>query len=92
MALIATWGLKQSSLVNTVTMFFNFGVLLFFLIYGFINFHPEYLTPLFPYQAEGVFKVCMPCIYACHADLTLMHPYIWSHSCNCVAITLDHHI
>ena len=59
MALVAMWGLKESSLVNTVTMLIKFGVLLFFLMYGFMNFHPENLTPLLPYQAEGVFRVCI---------------------------------
>ena len=87
MALIATWGLKESSLVNTVIMFFNFGVLLFFLIYGFINFHPEYLTPLFPYQAEGVFRVCMPCMHVTRVWHYCIHTFGHKAVLICVAIS-----
>ena len=94
MALIAIWGLKQSSLVNTITMFIKFGALLFFLIYSFIKFHPEYLTPMFPYEAEGVFRVCVSCMHVMrvwHMD-TSLHVVITYVICICVAITIEHHI
>ena len=58
MSLLALWGLKENSLVNALAWIVKFGVLLFFLIYSFIKFHPEYLLPLFPHGAEGVFRVC----------------------------------
>ena len=87
MALIAMGGLKQSSLVNTVTMFIKFGVLVFFLIYGFINFHPEYLTPLFPYQAEGVFRVCMPCMHVTRVWHYCIHTFGHKAVLICVAIS-----
>ena len=97
MAVIAIGGLKQSSLVNTIAMFFKFGVLLFFLIYCFLKFHPEYLTPVFPHHAKGVFKVCMPCTHATRVWHSWIQPYIWSHNLRdlyfyCHWLTLDRHI
>ena len=56
-SLVVIWGVKQSSLINSVLLVIKLSVLCFFIVHCFTKFQLSHFSPLLPEGITGVFKV-----------------------------------
>ena len=56
LAMVVMWGVKESSLINSVLVVTKLVILFFFVIFALTKFNINNYKPLFPYGIEGTFK------------------------------------